>query len=135
MARQQQSVLVIDDDATHLYLTRTLLEDDGIQVHTHQGAFGATQRLKELEPDLVLLDVNMPGLSGEALARILQRAQQRRPARGAEPRPVPIVLYSSNDEDTLRQSVIDLGLSGYVCKGDLPGLRHRVRTFLGASAP
>lgn len=131
----KKRILVVDDDETHLTLARELLRFEGYDVAIHRTAFGATDRILRERPDLLLLDVNMPGLSGEALARILQRAQQRHPARGPEPRAVPIVLYSSNDEDTLRQSVLDLGLSGYVCKGDLPGLRHRVRTFLGASAP
>ncbi|BDG09322.1 response regulator [Anaeromyxobacter paludicola] len=128
-------VLVIDDDPTHLYLTRSLLEDEGLQVHCHEGAFGATQRLRDVEPDLVLLDVNMPGLSGETLAGILRRAEQRRASwAGGAPRGAPIVLYSSNDEDVLRQSVSALGVAGYVCKGDLGMLRERVWRVLGTWA-
>lgn len=135
MSPASPTVLVIDDDSTHLYLTRSLLEDEGYRVHCHQGAFGATQRLMELSPDLVLLDVNMPGLSGENLADLLKRAQERAPARSpAAARRVPIVLYSSNDEDALRQSVLDHGLTGYVCKGDPPKLRERLRALLGRAS-
>ncbi len=134
--KEQPTVLIIDDDPTHLYVTRELLEDEGLRVYCHEGAFGATRRFTEVNPDLVLLDVNMPGLAGDTLANIMRGAQKRRQASGRHraerEREVPIVLFSSNDEDSLRNSVIKFGLSGYICKGDLGALRDRVRRFLAA---
>ena len=116
--QHKQTVMVIDDDEVHLYTTRELLTNGLVEVVTQQGAFGATNRVKEVRPDLLLLDVNMPALSGASLADIL--------------RPIctemntPIFFYSSNDEDKLRELVAAHGAQGYICKGDLAALRTKV---------
>jgi CheY-like chemotaxis protein len=114
--------MVIDDDEIHLYTTRELLSSDRIEVVTHQGAFGATNRVKEVKPDLLLLDVNMPALSGGNLADILNPLCMELNT--------PIVFYSSNDEDTLRELVTAHGAKGYICKGDIATLRKKVNEYL-----
>jgi DNA-binding NarL/FixJ family response regulator len=117
-------ILIVDDDSTHLDCARELLEAEGYEVEVHLTAFGATERLIRSRPDLVLIDVNMPALSGEALATILRR---RVHAAG-----VRVLLYSSNDEDALRRSADRLELDGYVCKGDPAELRVKVSRALAA---
>jgi CheY-like chemotaxis protein len=114
--------LVIDDDASHIHATRALLESEGYEVMTHNSGFGSTNLVVKLQPDLVLLDVNMPGLSGEDLSKLL----------GANPETsrVPVFFYSSNDEDLLRAAVARHGVFGYVCKGDPAMLRLKVDRFL-----
>ena len=111
-------ILIVDDDETHLTCARELLEAEGYQVDVHKTAFGATERLIRCRPDLVLVDMNMPALSGEALIGILRK---RVHAAG-----VRVLLYSSNDEDALRRTANRLGIDGYVCKGDPEELRHKV---------
>jgi CheY-like chemotaxis protein len=115
-------ILIVDDDPTHLACARELLEAEGYEVEVHQTAFGATEKLIRSRPDLVLIDVNMPALSGEALATILRR---RVHAAG-----VRVLLYSSNDEDALRRSAARLEIDGYVCKGDPAELRRKVSRAL-----
>jgi DNA-binding NarL/FixJ family response regulator len=115
-------ILIVDDDATHLACARELLEAEGYAVDVHQTAFGATEKLIRSRPDLVLIDVNMPALSGEALATILRR---RVHAAG-----VRVLLYSSNDEDALRRAAARLDIDGYVCKGDPAELRRKVSRAL-----
>ena len=111
-------ILIVDDDETHLACARELLEAEGYQVEVHQTGFGATERLIRSRPDLVLIDVNMPALSGEALVGILRK---RVHAAG-----VRVFLYSSNDEDALRKAASRLQIDGYVCKGDPDELRRKV---------
>jgi len=115
-------ILIIDDDATHLDSTRGILEADGYEVITHEKAFGATNVVRDIEPDLVLLDVNMPGLSGEHLFDIFRA--------NAKTREVPVVFYSSNDEDALRSSVARLGAHGYISKGNPASLRTRLARYM-----
>jgi two-component system OmpR family response regulator len=112
-------ILVIDDDAKHLMTVKEILETEGHDVYTHNKPFGSTQLARTLEPDLILLDVNMPGLSGDTLARLLRSHSE-----------APIVFYSSNDEDSLRQMVRFHKVNGYICKGDLYGLRVKVADYL-----
>ncbi len=111
-------ILIVDDDPTHLECARELLAAEGYDVDVHQTAFGATEKLIRTRPDLVLIDVNMPALSGEGLATILRR---RVHAAG-----VRVLLYSSNDEDALRRAAARLEIDGYVCKGDPAELRRKV---------
>jgi CheY-like chemotaxis protein len=107
-------VLMIDDDRMQLLLTRELLRDEGWEVELQAGPFGATERIMTSRPSVVLLDVNMPALSGEMLLPLLKQREQTRET--------PVVLYSSNDETSLRRAALRLGAAGYVRKGDLPKL-------------
>ena len=118
-----KTILVVDDDEAHLMIAREILEAEGYSVETHHGAFGATETALALRPDLVLLDVNMPGLSGDRLAGVLQT---QRAARACQ-----VLLWSSNDEDTLQRAVKRLAVGGFVCKGDPAALREGVRSLVG----
>lgn len=123
----KKRILVVDDDRTHLFCAKELLEAQGYEVHLHPRPLGATELVMNLKPDLVLLDVNMPALSGETLALLLRARELTRDT--------PILLYSSNDEDALRSSAIRLGLGpdGWVAKGDPAALRRAVGRVLGAA--
>jgi CheY-like chemotaxis protein len=119
-----RKILVVDDDPVHLSLAQELLESEGYEVSVHKAAFGATEKILREQPALVLLDVNMPALSGEGLVSVLRG----RGLLGA----TRVLLYSSNDEDWLRRAVERLGVLGYVCKGDPADLRWKVaRAFAG----
>ena len=122
----RKKILVVDDDPTHLVCARDLLEAQGYEVVVHPRPFGATEKVMIETPDLVLMDVNMPGLSGEALVELLRTREQTRST--------PVLLYSSNDEDALRRCALRLGLgaNGYVAKGDPAALRAAVERALAA---
>ena len=118
----QIKILIIDDDVKHLFTAQSLLEEEGYHVITHRNGFGATNLIKESAPALVLMDINMPGLSGEKLAKVILAQDSLRN--------VPIVFYSSNDEDSLRQSVARYGVTGYICKGDILDLKRKVAQYI-----
>ena len=118
-------ILIVDDDPTHLACARELLEAEGYEVEVHLTAFGATEKLIRSRPDLVLIDMNMPALSGEGLVSILRR---RVHAAG-----VRVFLYSSNDEDALREAARRLDIDGWISKGDPAELRRKVGRALASS--
>lgn len=126
MTRNKKKVLVVDDDELHLYTARELLKDDRFDVITHQHGFGVTSLMKQLQPDLVLLDINMPALSGDKLTTLLRS--------NSDTSHVPIVFYSSNDEDSLRECVVTHGVRGYICKGDINNLKKSVNQYLNLPA-
>lgn len=117
-------ILVVDDDPTHLVYTQEILQADGHDVVVHRTGFGVSVKFWKEKPDLVLLDVNMPGLSGENVCFLLER--------WLEERKTPVLLYSSNDEESLRRMAQKLGTAGYVMKGDPLQLRSSVRRALDA---
>jgi PleD family two-component response regulator len=125
MEKISKKILIIDDDNSHLQAAKGILESEGYMVSTHNQAFGSTQIARQLKPDLILLDMNMPGLSGDKLAQVI--------GRNLNSVNVPILFYSSNDEDSLRKAVVQYrfyGVKDYICKGDPYDLRRKVANCL-----
>jgi DNA-binding response OmpR family regulator len=65
-------VMVVDDDADILDMTRLVLEGGGYRVLQARGGQEALHRLEEAAPDLILLDINMPGMDGWQVLRMLK---------------------------------------------------------------
>ena len=63
------SVLIVDDSKTELMFLTDLLQKNGMSVRTAQGADEAFKRLAEEKPDLILMDVVMPGQNGYPCTR------------------------------------------------------------------
>ncbi len=120
--RNKKLILVVDDDEMLLDVTKELLANEQYEIMTHRGSVGVMNLVRRFQPDLVLLDINMPILSGEMLSMMLRAGKNGDKTR--------IVFYSSNDEDSLRESVSAYGVHGYICKGDIANLRHQVDGFI-----
>ena len=101
-------ILVVDDNATNLRLATTLLELDGHAVLGASDAEGALRTLAEVRPDLILMDIGLPGMDGLALTRRIK----------ADPRlrTVPVVALTAfaMKGDDLRASAA--GCDGYIAK-------------------
>jgi CheY-like chemotaxis protein len=68
----KERVLVVDDSEVNLKLLRYLLEDEGFEVLTEKEGSAALDVVRESRPDVVLLDLNMPGMDGWELTRRLR---------------------------------------------------------------
>ena len=66
------TVMVVDDDADILDMTRLVLEGGGYRVLQARGGQEALRGLEEAAPDLILLDINMPGMDGWQVLRMLK---------------------------------------------------------------
>jgi DNA-binding response OmpR family regulator len=84
-----KSVLVIDDDSDVRELIARLLKKEGIRVETASDGRQALRQALKKRPSLVLLDLGLPGLAGEAVAHRL---------RSAYGEALPIILVSASDE-------------------------------------
>jgi DNA-binding response OmpR family regulator len=124
----QKTVLIIDDDPTILETARRLLERDGLRAVVYSQGFNATNFAVRHRPDLVLIDVNMPFLSGDSLAGIFKRHDALND--------IPLVLFSSNEEGALRRMAREIGALGYISKSEMgDGFSRRVQTFLISAGP
>ncbi len=123
MSGKKHRIVIIDDDVDLLATASRLLELEGFEVVTHRRAFNSTNLVAQLRPDLVLLDVNMPFLSGDNLFRLFKEDSR---LAG-----VPVVFFSSNDEGSLRRMVQEMGAKGYITKSELSG--DKIRRFLPAA--
>lgn len=87
-------ILVIDDSPTETYRFREILQRNGYEVlEAATGADGISVARAEL-PDLILMDVVMPGMNGFQATRQL--------TRGAETKHIPIIIVSTKDQETDR---------------------------------
>jgi len=105
-------VLVVDDDHLTLEVIQALLEDQGYTVETRSRAFGTTSYIMETQPEVVLLDVDMPGLSGDEIVKVVRN----RPACSR----IWMILYSARKRSDLEDMARQAGAIGAIEKtGDL----------------
>ncbi|MCU0687775.1 MAG: response regulator [Polyangiaceae bacterium] len=102
-------VLVIDDDATFGRLIQRRLSNSGYAADYRDCPFGATTEIARGAYALVVLDVNMPGLSGPGLVEALRY--------GRRPVTAKVLLMSSADDDVLRRIAEHCQADGFVGKG------------------
>lgn len=102
------SVLVVDDSKTEQMHISSILHKHGLQVRTASNADECMQMLAEAVPDLVLMDVVMPGQNGFQLTRAISR----------DPRysGLPIIMCTSKNQETDRVWAMRQGAKDYVTK-------------------
>jgi len=123
-----KKIVIIDDDKVILQLAQKALETVGFEVVLLETPLGATIKILSAKPDLILIDVNMPELSGEHLVSVLREV--------LHDNDVPIVFYSSLEESKLTKLVERYGASGYIQKGDgVERFVNEVKSFLGDRRP
>ena len=103
-----QKVLVVDDSRTEQAYLSALLQKRGIQVRLASNADEAYQRLAEERPDLILMDVVMPGKNGFQLTRIITKDPQYAG--------IPIIICTSKNQETDRVWGMRQGARGYITK-------------------
>jgi twitching motility two-component system response regulator PilH len=101
-------VLVVDDSAVDLKNLERIVSDAGAVVSTASNGNEAIAKAREIKPDLVMLDVNMPGLDGFSTARQL--------AADPTTKGIPVVFVTSKDQKADRVFAQMLGAKGYVTK-------------------
>lgn len=118
-----EKILVVDDDEDILELVRHKLDRDGYRVIVVRSGEEALTRAKQERPDLVLLDLMLPGLDGMAVCRILRN----HPATFH----IPIVMVTGKGEDADIVTGLALGAEDYIVKPFSPRvLMARIRAVL-----
>jgi chemotaxis protein histidine kinase CheA/CheY-like chemotaxis protein len=118
-------VLVVEDSVGVRELERVILEGAGYLVETAVDGLDGASRLRDEPADLVLSDVEMPGMDGFDLTRTIRRT------KGWEN--VPVIIMTSRGEDHARQAGLDAGCSAYLLKNefDQEQLVSTVRRLVG----
>jgi DNA-binding response OmpR family regulator len=99
------TVLIVDDEPGIVELARLYLEQDGFRVETAGNGLEALRRLEELRPDLVILDLMLPGLDGFGVCREIRR-------RGN----TPVLMLTARAEDADKIVGLELGADDYLTK-------------------
>ena len=113
-------VLVVDDDAKTVELVRLYLKRDGYRVFTAYDGIEALRLARESYPDLIVLDLMLPGIDGLQVCRTLRAESD-----------VPIIMLTARTTDRDKLTGLDLGADDYVTKPFSPReLAARVRAVL-----
>jgi CheY-like chemotaxis protein len=123
VAGRKPKIVVIDDSEIVLEVTKGALEGAGYDVVTHDRPAGCVALILHEKPDLVLMDVNMPGLGGDTIVSVLGKA--------APTSDTVVLLHSSLSAEVLRTKSATAGAHGFIQKsGDLFGLVREVNRWL-----
>ena len=117
-----EKILLVDDSKTELHFLSDLLTKRGYKVRTAENADEAMKRLGEDKPDLILMDVVMPGQNGFQLTRAITR----------DPRflDVPVIMCTSKNQEPDKVWGMRQGARDYIVKPvDADELVSKIRAF------
>ena len=120
MPSRKVSALIIDDDVRMLRMMQRILELEGYHVRTASDGKAALDVFDEEDPDLVLLDIVMPGLDGYAVCQNIREFSQ-----------VPIIMVTAKDNSEEKVEGLDTGADDSITKPfSASELTARVRAVL-----
>lgn len=122
----ENKVLVVEDDATNLEMIEVLFKEIGIEIEKANDGRTGIQKALERQPDLILMDLHMPGMDGiEATQEIRTREEGQN---------LPVVVLSADAFSERRNTAIASGVSDYLTKPlDLKKLAPILSRYLKAA--
>ncbi len=101
-------ILIVDDNATNLKLAAEVLELEGYSVMRAMDAEDAIVKLQECLPDLILMDIALPGMDGLSLTRLIKTDPRTRS--------VPVIALSAFAMKGDEEKALAAGCNGYITK-------------------
>src|SRR4029077_3187834 len=123
-----ETILVVDDSAVNLKLAAAVLRGDGYRVLLASNAEQALMMLRTTLPDLVLVDIQLPGMSGLDLTRHLRQESRTRE--------LLVVALTASVTQGCEQQAYEAGCDGFISKPiDTRTLGPRLRNFMDGVVP
>ncbi len=124
LAPRTDRILAVDDSPDNLFLVQAILEEKGYQVSFAENGRTALAQIEQSPPDLILLDVMMPGMDGYEVTRRVRRNQRRLGF-------IPILLITAHQQSSVVEG-LDAGADDFIRKPllDMDELLARVRSLL-----
>jgi DNA-binding response OmpR family regulator len=118
-------ILVVEDEDTIREVVRRYLEREGFRVDEAADGYSALDRIAEAEPDLIVMDLMLPGIDGLTLTRQLRQRSR-----------VPVIMLTARGDTSDRIRGLDLGADDYLPKPFSPReLVSRIQAVLRRGAP
>jgi twitching motility two-component system response regulator PilH len=102
------TVLIVDDSPTEIHVLKKILEKNGFETLTASSGEEGIAEAKRSRPDLVLMDVVMPGMNGFQATRQLSRDD--------DTSAIPVIMVTTKDQETDRAWGLRQGAKEYVVK-------------------
>lgn len=117
-------IFIVDDSPTEIHVLKTILEKNGYTIESADNAEAGIEKITASQPDLVLMDVVMPGMNGFQATRALTKAP--------ETENIPIIIVTTKDQETDRMWGLRQGAKDYITKPvDEALLMEKITTILG----
>lgn len=130
---KERKILVVDDERTIREVVRRYLELEGFAVTEAETGPQALSILQGWRPDLIVLDIMLPGVDGFSITRRLRQADEHSPLEIDGD--IPIILLTARTNEVDRVSGLELGADDYITKPFSPReLVARVKAVLRRSA-
>ncbi|MCA9933220.1 MAG: response regulator [Ardenticatenaceae bacterium] len=123
---ERKKVLCVEDNAVNMILVERIVEAEGHELIKAEDGPKAINVLEDLVPDIILLDINLPGIDGLELARRFK----------ADPKLAPVPLIATTAQVLVgdRERCLEAGCDDYLPKPlDIRKLRQVMRDFLNAN--
>lgn len=123
-------VLIVDDSKTTQRIIATELADAGYEIHTAENGYEAFEKAREIRPDVITMDVDMPKMDGfEAVSKIRSELQLKSKQGQRE---IPIIFVTANDTIEGRQKGFEVGATEFILKpftkGEISDCVHSLLT-------
>lgn len=119
-----KTVLCIEDNKTNMLLVSRIVEAEGYELLRAEDGPSALELLKKQEPDIILLDVNIPGIHGLDLARMIKEDERLAS--------IPLIATTANVLVGDKERCLEAGCDEYLPKPlDIRRLRQVMREYLG----
>jgi len=104
----ERTILIIEDEKLIIVSTQMVLEAAGFRVESATNGEAGIAKARELRPDLILLDIMMPGIDGwETLTRL---------KRDPETAPIPVIIFTAREHTRGHQKSTEMGAADYFRK-------------------
>ncbi len=121
-------ILICEDDEAILEMIKIMLENGGYQVKPLSNGKSIERKVKEYLPDLILIDIWMPGINGKEVIKLLKRDQSIQK--------IPVIIISAISEDEINQIIKELGAQGFLSKPfDMTDLLATVKKYTSKRLP
>lgn len=101
-------IFIVDDSPTEIHVLKAMLEKNGHEVESAESAESAIELITAQQPDLILMDVVMPGMNGFQATRVLTKA--------SETEHIPIIIVTTKDQETDKMWGLRQGAKDYIAK-------------------
>jgi len=123
--KNNENILIIDDDPSTTRLLEVLLRREGYNIKSENLSKNAIQTSKNFEPNLIILDLMMPGVDGMTVCRDMKS--------DPELEDIPIIMFSAVNQPEVKDEAKDAGINEYITKPIHPNeLKTRIRQWLEA---
>ncbi len=121
---EKTMILYIEDDPPSILLVKKILEFSGYRFINEPSGLSGIESAEEIQPDLILLDIDLPDIDGYQVARRLKAAEKTRK--------IPIVALTASAMKGDRERAIAAGCDGYIRKPiDLSNFIEVIKFYMG----